>query len=130
MVSPGQLEALAKAQLRYFRYQGPQGGFGGDWDSLEANARVGDEAELRRVLAVLGCDDAQQRNEQDADLGTRMLGGQPVQVYVRRRAPFPPHDHAPEVRFLLAVYVLPEHLAQAARLEAWLDAHGVPMLPA
>jgi len=36
----------ALAQLRYFRYWPVMGGFGGDWDSLDAEARFSDDAEL------------------------------------------------------------------------------------
>ena len=106
MTSPAELARLAARSLRYFVYTRPHGGFGGDWDTLDAEAQFADAGALTAALAAL----------------TPTLQAHGVDVRV---------DAAGNTLWLLgALYVTKQRIAELAEVERWLDEVGVPMVQA
>lgn len=119
--------AASLERLRYFRYFPPLGGFGGDGDTLSADARFADDAELGRILGALGYAGEPPLEERDTLLGFFTVGGVEVQLSVTRRSLSPESEN--RVHIGVALYVTQEDVANARRLEEWLDAHAIAMIP-
>jgi len=126
MAGPGRPSSSALARLRYFVYLPPLGGFGGDWDTLTARAPFTDEAELARILAELG-HPAPPPPGRSISLDSVVVDGINLTLVVTRQA-FAPED-TNIISLTLAVYVTSDDVRKARRLETWLDAHGIRMLP-
>jgi hypothetical protein len=115
------------ARLRYFRYVPPLGGFGGDWDLLCATACFADAADLARILALFGYTGAPALAERHTSLGFFTVADVSLQLTVNQQAFFPSEVNT--IAILLAIYVTAEDVKKARKVEAWLDAHGITMLP-
>jgi hypothetical protein len=126
MNSPRFLGALAAGRLRYFRYSPPAGGFGGDWDVLAATSQVMDLATLARVLSLMGHEGPPPSTKSTTVLGFLEPGGIKTSVAVTR---VPAAPDAWQVELTAGVYVTPERIEDARRLETWLDLQQVPMSP-
>ncbi len=124
-MASGRPSATALRQLRYFRYLPPAGGLGGEWDSLEAQARCGDDAELARVLALLGHRGAPPPAGEATYLGMLTAGATSIAVTVLGEG----SGGGRALTLLGAIYVTDDVVAQVAALERWLDEHGVAMVP-
>lgn len=91
------------------------GGFGGDWDTLDASIACADDAALAAVLAALG----QPVTAPSGSLGLVVLADDGVNVSVHRSA-----SGGGAVDLSIGAYVGPTEIAHAERVEAWLDAKG------
>jgi hypothetical protein len=112
--------ATSLARLRAFRYLPALGGFGGDWDTLALELPFGGEAELGRLLAVLG---HRGGVPEAGDLGVLQVEGVEVRAAVSWLRPGAAQVGA--VTLTLAVYVTEADVARALRVEAALEASGI-----
>ncbi len=122
MLGPGQLSSLASKRLRYFRYSPPPGGFGGDYDLLSGEARFVDDADLQRILGAIGYAGTPPLTQSTTNLGFFTAGGVRISISVTRQPSSPYVGTARNIQLTVAVYVTEAHIADACRLEAWLDA--------
>ena len=103
------------------------GGFGGDWDTLAAEAPFAGDDEVRAIMEALCLPSDLLPGAGHTDLGPCEAAGVDVRVTVDRSGAGP---GAPGVvRLLAAVYVTDAHVVAVGRLEDWLDARGVRLAP-
>jgi hypothetical protein len=102
------------------------GGAGGDWDSLDAEARFADQEELAHVLRVLGHAGPTPPPHASTYLGVPEAGGEQV---VSRIVGRDAERGEGRVVLTFAVYVEEVHVDRAARFEDWLDERHVRMVP-
>ncbi|MBI3856918.1 MAG: hypothetical protein HY293_14620 [Planctomycetes bacterium] len=105
-------------KLRYFEYLPPRGGFGGDWDSLDAQARA---------LAAFGYAGSPPIGTGSGDLGLMTPAGMKVGVGMNRKAVLPGEGNT--IQLTAGICVMDELIGQAGRLEAWLDTPPIRMVP-
>ncbi|MFO0668584.1 MAG: hypothetical protein U0235_03005 [Polyangiaceae bacterium] len=107
-------------RLRYFRHTPAMGGFGGDWDTLDASIACADEASIAAILAALGASGAVPGAS--ANLGLFEVAGGSVSVRVRRDGGGGGGGH---VDLAIGAYVSATEIAHAERVEAWLEQRGI-----
>lgn len=125
MLTPSEARALAERTLRCFRYTPPAGGHGGDFDTLDAEARCADADAVVTVLRALGVEPPRQPFAGRVELGQVSVGGEPVTITLRRG-----REAAWTVELLAAVYVDEEAIARAGRIERLCATRGVTLAPA
>lgn len=125
--SPARRLPRGASRLRYFEYHPPLGGFGGDWDSLDAEAEYASGDELAVMLGALGYVGELPPPDAVTYLGMAAVNGERVQLDVDGGR-FVERGRG-RLAITIAVYVKPEDIARAERFEVWLDAQGIRMTP-